>query len=220
MNIKWECYVLQAELLRKHDFIKKKKKRKKVFVKFFTYVYEPGHEKMCLMSYAHNKDPRSLISAFVVRCLDSIISLDSIAEISRLWLTSLTAQAGLCLAWSETPEDTFCCVVAHIFWKSVLQVISDQRPRIKHINKHLAYMKGKRTMKPIPVASYLYASSLPLPESGDDFLDHFADRLRCGITSLQCLCSTAAHREEQSFIWSTQKHSKSMSLILSVSPNE
>ena len=45
---------------------------------------------MCLISYADNKgadqpaDPRSLISAFVVRCLDSIISLDSIAEISRL----------------------------------------------------------------------------------------------------------------------------------------
>ena len=52
--------------------------------------FEPGHEKMCLMSYANNKGadqlahPRSLISAFVVRCLDSIISLDSIAEISRL----------------------------------------------------------------------------------------------------------------------------------------
>ena len=51
---------------------------------------EPGHEKMCLMSYANNKGavqpahPRSLISAFVVRCLDSIISIDSIAEISRL----------------------------------------------------------------------------------------------------------------------------------------
>ena len=51
---------------------------------------EPGHEKTCLMSYANNKGtdqtahPRSLISAFVVRCLDSIISLDSIAEISRL----------------------------------------------------------------------------------------------------------------------------------------
>ena len=50
---------------------------------------EPGHEKMCLMSYANNKGadqpvhPHSLISAFVVRCLDSIISLDSIAEISR-----------------------------------------------------------------------------------------------------------------------------------------
>ena len=51
---------------------------------------EPGHEKMCLMSYANNKGadqpehPRSLISAFVVHCLDSIISLDSIVEISRL----------------------------------------------------------------------------------------------------------------------------------------
>ena len=53
-------------------------------------TYEPGHEKMCLMSYANNKGAdqpahlRSLISAFVVHCLDSIISLDSIAEISRL----------------------------------------------------------------------------------------------------------------------------------------
>ena len=42
------------------------------------------------VSYANNKGadqpahPRSLISAFVVRCLDSIIPLDSIAEIS--WL--------------------------------------------------------------------------------------------------------------------------------------
>ena len=73
------------------------------------------------MSYANNKGAnqtvhaRSLISAFVVRCLDSIISLDSIAEISRLWLASVTAQAGLCLAWSETPEDTFCCVVVHMY---------------------------------------------------------------------------------------------------------
>ena len=74
---------------------------------------------MNLMSYANNKGAdqpahtRSLISAFVVRCLDSIISLDSIAEISRLQLASVAAQAGLCLAWSETPEDTFCRVVAH-----------------------------------------------------------------------------------------------------------
>ena len=71
------------------------------------------------MSYANNKGVdqpahlRSLISAFVVHCSDSIISLDSIAEISRLYLASVAAQAGLCLAWSGTPEDTFCCVVAH-----------------------------------------------------------------------------------------------------------
>ena len=72
------------------------------------------------MSYANNKGadqpahPRSLISAFVVRCLDSIISVDSIAEISKLWLASVAVQAGLCLAWSETPEDTFCRVVAQL----------------------------------------------------------------------------------------------------------
>ena len=60
---------------------------------------EPNHEKMCLMPYANNKGadqtaqidqpahPRSLISAFVVRCFGSIISQDSIAEISKLlWL--------------------------------------------------------------------------------------------------------------------------------------
>ena len=46
-------------------------------------IYEPGHEKICLMSYANNKGadqpahPRSPISVFVVRCLDSIISLES-----------------------------------------------------------------------------------------------------------------------------------------------
>ena len=51
-------------------------------------LYEPGHEKMCLMSYANNKGADqhmhwcSLSSTFVVRCLDSIISLDSIAELS------------------------------------------------------------------------------------------------------------------------------------------
>ena len=48
--------------------------------------YEPGHKKPCLMSYANNKGavqpahPHSLISAFVVHCLDT----DSIAQISRL----------------------------------------------------------------------------------------------------------------------------------------
>ena len=77
------------------------------------------------MSCANNKyadqpaHPRSLISAFVVRCLDSIISLDSIAETSRLYLASVGAQAGLYLAWSEIPEDTFYRVEAHMFsWRS------------------------------------------------------------------------------------------------------
>ena len=75
------------------------------------------------MSYVIcEQQPRSLISAFVVCCLDSIISLDSIAEISRLYLVSVASQACLCLAWSKTPEDTFCHVVAPLYLCDVLNV--------------------------------------------------------------------------------------------------
>ena len=61
---------------------------------------EPGHEKICLMSYANNKGadqpahPISLISAFVVRCLDSITFLVSVTNISSLLLASV-AKSGL-----------------------------------------------------------------------------------------------------------------------------
>ena len=48
-------------------------------------IYEPNHEETCLMLYANNKGAdqpthaRSLISAFVVRCLDSIIPTCTLA---------------------------------------------------------------------------------------------------------------------------------------------
>ena len=77
------------------------------------HIIEPGHEKTCRMSYANNKGadqpahPRSLISAFVVCCLDSVISLVSVTKISSLMLASIAEQAGLSLTWSETPKDTF-----------------------------------------------------------------------------------------------------------------
>ena len=66
-----------------------------------------------VMPYANNKGadqpahPRSLISAFVIRCLDSIISLVSISEISSLYLASVATQAGLCLTWSQTSKTDF-----------------------------------------------------------------------------------------------------------------
>ena len=44
--------------------------------------------------------PRSLISTFVARCLDSIIPLVSISEIASFYLDSVAAQAGLSLNWS------------------------------------------------------------------------------------------------------------------------
>ena len=42
----------------------------------------------------------------------------------------MAAQAGLCLAWSETPEDTFCHVVVHI-------VFNDQCDIQYHSNIYL-----------------------------------------------------------------------------------
>ena len=64
-------------------------------------IFEPGHEKTCLMSYANNKGAdqpahlHSLISAFVVRCLDSVMSLVSVTKISSLMLASVAEQASL-----------------------------------------------------------------------------------------------------------------------------
>ena len=74
---------------------------------------EPGHEKMCLMPYANNKGAdqtahlRSLISAFVVCCLYSVMSLVSVIKISSLMVASIAEQASLSLTWSEIPEDMF-----------------------------------------------------------------------------------------------------------------
>ena len=65
------------------------------------------------MSYANNKGAGqpahllSLISAVVVHCLDSVMSLVSVTKISSLMLASVAEQASLNLTWSETPEDTF-----------------------------------------------------------------------------------------------------------------
>ena len=83
------------------------------FFNIFSSIIEPGHEKMCLMPYANNKGadqpahPRSLISTFVVRCLDSITPLLALSKISRLQLASEAVQAGLSLNWSQTPKRGF-----------------------------------------------------------------------------------------------------------------
>ena len=55
----------------------------------------------------HPAHRRSLISAFIVRCLDSILPVVSISEISSFCLASVAAQAGLSLPWSETPKTGF-----------------------------------------------------------------------------------------------------------------
>ena len=71
------------------------------------------------MPYANNKGidqlghQRSLISTFVVLCLDIIIPLLSISEISSLYLASVAVQAGLSLPVAN-PEDRFSRDEAHL----------------------------------------------------------------------------------------------------------
>ena len=65
------------------------------------------------LPYANNKDadqpvhPRSLVSIFVVHCLDNIICLVSISEISSLYLASVAEQAVLSVPWSQTQRQVF-----------------------------------------------------------------------------------------------------------------
>ena len=66
------------------------------------------------MQYVNNKDTDqlvhspSLISVFIVRCLDSIISVEAIPKISRHKL------GGQFLIWWHALEDRFSHDVAHI----------------------------------------------------------------------------------------------------------
>ena len=80
-------------------------------------LFEPHHEKICLCYMHTTKAQIRLISTFVVGCLDSIIALVSISEISSLYLAALAAQAGLCLTWLQTPKT--CFLVTRLVYVSV-----------------------------------------------------------------------------------------------------
>ena len=75
--------------------------------------YGPPHEKTCFRGFANNKGsdqpahPCSLISAFVIPLLDSIVSKLARSKISFLQVVSVAEQAGLGVAFSETPKTGF-----------------------------------------------------------------------------------------------------------------
>ena len=71
---------------------------------YFSTLIEPRHEK----TWLHHMRPTMVqISTFIVRCLESIISLVSTFAISRLKLASVAEQAGSNSPWSETPKTGF-----------------------------------------------------------------------------------------------------------------
>ena len=65
------------------------------------------------MPYANNKDadqpvyPRSLISVFVVCCLDSMMPILAKSKISSIEIVSVAEQASLSLTRSKTPKTDF-----------------------------------------------------------------------------------------------------------------
>ena len=79
----------------------------------YYFLDEPRREKTCLIPYANNKGadqpahPRSLFGVLDVRCLESIVSLDAIAEILTLPVASIVKQRGLSLTWWQSLKTDF-----------------------------------------------------------------------------------------------------------------
>ena len=80
----------------------------------------PHREKTCLRGFAINTGadqpahPRSLISAFVIRFLDSFICKHATGEISIFYIVSVAEETGLNLALTETLKTGFLRVEAQI----------------------------------------------------------------------------------------------------------
>ena len=98
------------------------------------YVWATSQENL-FMPLAKNKGAyqpaclRGLISAFVVRCLDSTIPELAISKISRLLLVSVDEQTGLNLI--ILPEHHGSCI-AHLSAEDMLKWAVFQEKKLKH----------------------------------------------------------------------------------------
>ena len=88
------CLYKMSWAMRKHVLCHMRTTKAQISLRINKGADQPAH-------------PRSLISAFVVRCLDSVMSLVCVTKLSSLMLASVTEQASLSLTWSETPDNTF-----------------------------------------------------------------------------------------------------------------
>ena len=106
------------------------------------------------MQYADNKGadqpahPHSLINAFVVCYLDSIISLVSMSEISSLYLASVAVQAGLFLTCSQTRfsyDEAYLVKVHNVRKQAVFALLiilknKNNNKLIKNYEKNLVFL--------------------------------------------------------------------------------
>ena len=76
-------------------------------------IIGPRREKTCLRGVANNTGAdqpahaRSLISAFVIRFLESVISRLATNEISHFYIVCVAEETGLKIALTETPKTGF-----------------------------------------------------------------------------------------------------------------
>ena len=111
-----------------------------------------------VMPYANNKGvdqpahPRSLISTFVVRSLDSIVSLVSVSEILRLWLASVSEQARFKSIQVANPEDGFSRDEVHVLvgmmdilvsWPGSFCIFSFPHP--VQVSQHVIFFYASKT---------------------------------------------------------------------------
>ena len=82
-------------------------------------------------------------SAFVVRCLDSIIPLVCIQKISSLYIASVAAQAGLSLPLSQTPKTGF--LVTWLILYLLPSLVSVLLSRPNHCGRHLRKINGHKS---------------------------------------------------------------------------
>ena len=107
------------------------------------------------MPHTNKKDadqpahPRSLISAFVVRCLCIIIPLVSISEMSGLYLASVAAQAFLGLTWPQTPKTGFL-----VTWLTLYRTLDTLVSRFTKSSEHLLSI----VLPQIVFFNYLYGN--------------------------------------------------------------
>ena len=106
-------------------------------LKILIRYAQPGQnglrrEKICLRGVANNKGAdqpahtRSLISAFAIRLLESIISKLATSEFSIFYIVSVAEQAGLNLTLPETPKTGFVAT------RPIIDLITTHAPISAH----------------------------------------------------------------------------------------
>ena len=99
----------------------------------------PQREKTCLRWFANNKGadqpahPRSLISTFVIRLLERIISRLAMSEISIFLLVSVSEDNGFRDSYVGNPKDRFSHDKAQIKFNELC---------CSHVHRSVMFLKG------------------------------------------------------------------------------